>query len=325
MNRLPRRVLSRFFTLLHHIAVGIPKPYFAGDGMGIKTTFEVGFVQLNPLVRSDTIIMNELKRLRRHEESPTPGSVSMRLLPLAYQTSTPLFVESITLKRKQQQTTVQKKVKPTKQRALFEKGSGKNHIISLVFRVYPALHPLAAKQVGYRFENLPPSDQESIQTGLKYAHNEVCYPATLVVGDIIKALQSGKYDRDKIAIGITQTGGQCRATNYLSLIKRAMDQIGFHDVPLIGLGMPDGTFNEQPGFDVPWLKISNPPLLRSFADALSEIYYANCLQRGGWNAPKALKDKYIKLGIGYWRKKNQQLFKLLEDDCRVQSGIDCLS
>jgi predicted CoA-substrate-specific enzyme activase len=283
-----------------------------------KQPFEVGFVQLNSFgCGLDTIIMNELKLFAasrrisyawiRIDEIATPGSIKLRLRS---------FVESITLKRKQQQTTVQKKVKPTKQRALFEKKDRERTILFPWFsEFYSSFAPTIAKQVGYRFENLPPSDQESIQTGLKYAHNEVCYPATLVVGDIIKALQSGKYDRDKIAIGITQTGGQCRATNYLSLIKRAMDQIGFHDVPLIGLGMPDGTFNEQPGFDVPWLKILKPTFITLlFADALSEIYYATVSKEEDGTQSKALKDKYIKLGIELLEKKeSNKLFKLLED------------
>lgn len=82
------------------------------------------------------------------------------------------------------------------------------------------LIPAIMKVAGYDAENLPLSDNDSSEWGLKYANNEVCYPATLIVGDIIKALKSGKYDISKIAVAITQTGGQCRASNYISLIKR---------------------------------------------------------------------------------------------------------
>ena len=75
---------------------------------------------------------------------------------------------------------------------------------------------------GYKVELLPPPDEESIRLGLKYVNNEICYPATLVIGDAIKALQSGRYDLSKTAVGMSQTGGQCRASNYLSLFKTAL-------------------------------------------------------------------------------------------------------
>ena len=83
------------------------------------------------------------------------------------------------------------------------------------------------KLTGYEFEVLPKSDNESVEQGLKYANNEVCYPATLIIGDIIKALKSKKYDLHKTAVAITQTGGQCRASNYLAMIKSAMVESGF--------------------------------------------------------------------------------------------------
>ena len=91
--------------------------------------------------------------------------------------------------------------------------------------------------MGYDVEVLPMSDQHSAELGLKYANNEVCYPATLIVGDIIKALKSGKYAPKNTAVIMSQTGGQCRATNYAGLIKRAMVANGFQDVPLITLGV----------------------------------------------------------------------------------------
>lgn len=70
---------------------------------------------------------------------------------------------------------------------------------------------------GYDAENLPLSDTESCDWGLKYANNEVCYPATLIVGDIVKAFKSGRYDPGKCVVAMTQTGGQCRASNYVAV------------------------------------------------------------------------------------------------------------
>lgn len=76
------------------------------------------------------------------------------------------------------------------------------------------------KVAGYEMETLPLSDTASCDWGLKYSNNEVCYPATLIVGDIVKAFKSGRYDPANTCVAITQTGGQCRASNYISLIKR---------------------------------------------------------------------------------------------------------
>ena len=92
-------------------------------------------------------------------------------------------------------------------------------------------------------------------------------PLPAIVGDIIKALKSGKYDPREVVVAMSQTGGQCRATNYAALIKRAMVSAGFADVPLITLGVSTkGVDNEQEGFDIPWIryaKIIVNALLRS--------------------------------------------------------------
>ena len=73
--------------------------------------------------------------------------------------------------------------------------------------------------MGYKLENLPHADKEAAEIGLKYANNEICYPATLVIGSIIKALQSGNYNFDEIAVGITQTGGNAVLLTISRLLK----------------------------------------------------------------------------------------------------------
>ncbi|MDI9521929.1 MAG: 2-hydroxyacyl-CoA dehydratase [Bacteroidota bacterium] len=95
----------------------------------------------------------------------------------------------------------------------------------------PALGELA----GYNIVNLPRTNKASAEAGLVYGHNEVCYPSTLVLGDIITALQSGKYDLDNVVVAITQTGGQCRATNYVAQIKFGMESAGFSHIPILVL------------------------------------------------------------------------------------------
>ena len=168
------------------------------------------------------------------------------------------------------------------------------HISEFITPLLTAIGPIA----GYDIEVLPPSDADSATIGLQYANNEVCYPATLVVGDIIKALQSGSYDTRNIAVAVSQTGGQCRATNYAGLIKRAMVQAGFANVPLITLGITTkGSKNEQEGFDIPWLRIA-PLIIDSmlFADAIAKMYYTAAARNNEEGLAIKMSDKFIEQG-----------------------------
>ncbi len=88
---------------------------------------------------------------------------------------------------------------------------------------------------GYNVEFLDTSGPEIAQTGLKYVHNDTCYPALLVIGQLIHALQSGKYDLNKTALLITQTGGGCRASNYIHLLRKALKKAGYNQIPVISL------------------------------------------------------------------------------------------
>ena len=161
---------------------------------------------------------------------------------------------------------------------------------------YSPLMPPIFKMAGYNIENLPPSDKESQEYGLKYINNEVCFPTTVVTGDIIKALKSGKYNTDNIAIGMTQTGGQCRATNYLTLIKKALIQAGFPDVPVVSLALGDGLINEQPGFNIDWKKIAHKTAnLLIYCDSVSKLYYAAYPREIIPGEADRLKNKYIRL------------------------------
>ncbi len=102
---------------------------------------------------------------------------------------------------------------------------------------------------GYNLELLPSVDTGAVDAGLKYVNNDICYPSILVTGQIMEAVTSGKYDTDKLAVLITQTGGGCRATNYISLIRKALKAAGLGHIPVIALSFKDlGEVN--PGFKV---------------------------------------------------------------------------
>lgn len=91
------------------------------------------------------------------------------------------------------------------------------------------------KRAGYNVELLPSVDKEAVDVGLKYVNNDICYPSILVTGQIMEAVLSGKYDTSKLAVLITQTGGGCRATNYISLIRKALKAAGLGHIPVIAL------------------------------------------------------------------------------------------
>ncbi|MCL1879982.1 MAG: acyl-CoA dehydratase activase-related protein [Actinomycetia bacterium] len=105
------------------------------------------------------------------------------------------------------------------------------------------------QQAGYNFELLPSVDKGAVEVGLKYANNDVCYPSIMVTGQIMEAVTSGRYDMDRTAVIITQTGGGCRATNYISLIRKALREAGYPQVPVIGLSF-HSLGEKNPGFNI---------------------------------------------------------------------------
>ena len=102
---------------------------------------------------------------------------------------------------------------------------------------------------GYNFELLPSVDHGAVDAGLKYVNNDICYPSILVTGQIMEAVMSGRYDTDKLAVIITQTGGGCRATNYIALIRKALVAAGLGHIPVISLSFKK-LEESNPGFEI---------------------------------------------------------------------------
>ena len=102
------------------------------------------------------------------------------------------------------------------------------------------------QDAGYKTELLETQGPQIAETGLKYVHNDACYPAILVIGQFIHALESGKYDPHKIALIYFQTGGGCRASNYISLLRKALERAGYGYVPVISFSMVG--IEKHPGF-----------------------------------------------------------------------------
>ena len=99
---------------------------------------------------------------------------------------------------------------------------------------------------GFRCDMLTSNHRGIVDTGLKYVHNDTCYPALLVIGQLIEAVESGRYDPHKVALIITQTGGGCRASNYIHLLRKALKKAGMEYVPVISLNLSG--LDKNPGF-----------------------------------------------------------------------------
>ena len=133
-------------------------------------------------------------------------------------------------------------------RLLFTKEMKREYTI-LMPTMIPASFPLL-KQIfelgGYRIELLDTTHRAIADTGLKYVHNDTCYPAILVIGQMIEAINSGKYDPNKVALMITQTGGGCRASNYIHLLRKALERAGLSHIPVVSANLSG--LEKNPGF-----------------------------------------------------------------------------
>ena len=136
------------------------------------------------------------------------------------------------------------------------------------FRILAA----AMEREGYTCELLENCGSQVCELGLKYVHNDTCYPALLVIGQLIDAVKSGKYDPHKVALLITQTGGGCRATNYIGFIRRALEKAGMSQVPVISLNLSG--LESNPGF-----KLTLPLVLRAIYGAVFGDIIMKCVYR----------------------------------------------
>ena len=141
-------------------------------------------------------------------------------------------------------------------RILFTKAMKKDYTILL-----PMMAPIHFSLInnvftdyGYNAVLLDNTGPEIVSNGLKYVHNDTCYPALLVIGQFICALKSGKYDTNKTALMITQTGGGCRASNYIHLLRKALKKAGFANVPVISLNLSGLEKNSGFKLTIPMLR-----------------------------------------------------------------------
>lgn len=126
-------------------------------------------------------------------------------------------------------------IKERKKKEIFptqEEIASKTVIIPYFSKFHSELIPYAFKGLGVNVVNLPEQNEESITYGIKNINNEMCYPAILIAGDIIKAFQTGMYDKENTIVMLSSTGGQCRASNYVALIRKSLEKAGLGEIPI---------------------------------------------------------------------------------------------
>ncbi len=171
--------------------------------------------------------------------------------------------------REAKQIRAVKQLPAPKGRVLFTKPMKKNYTI-----VAPQISPIhltvlesAIKRFGYDIKILKDSPT-TVETGLKYVNNDACYPTIITVGSVIDALQNGGYDLNRTAVMITQTGGGCRATNYIALLRKALKQANMGQVPVVSLNFVG--LEKNPGFKI------TLPLMKTM---ITSILYGDLFMR----------------------------------------------
>ena len=176
------------------------------------------------------------------------------------------------LKERAKQGVVLSKKRYSFQKVLFKKEMKDKHTI-LVPQMSPIHFELietALNTSGYKCIVLPSVDKEAVEEGLKYVNNDACYPAIIVIGQIIEALRCGKYDLKNTSIMISQTGGQCRASNYIGLLRKALIDAGFSQIPVISLsaqGLEKSGFKLTPGL------VGRILMALVYGDCLMQVLY----------------------------------------------------
>ncbi|MFA7670931.1 MAG: 2-hydroxyglutaryl-CoA dehydratase [Sphaerochaetaceae bacterium] len=175
------------------------------------------------------------------------------------------------------------------------------------------------KDEGYNVELLENEGPQVVHKGLTYVHNDTCYPALLVIGQMIDALDSGKYDLNKVALAITQTGGGCRASNYIHLLRKALDKANYNHIPIVSMNLKG--MNKNSGFRITLRMLRKGVAALIAGDALLLLKNQVTAYEVNRNETKELVNKWIEklsnefhLGRGYSKKELALFIKEMRDE-----------
>lgn len=208
---------------------------------------------------------------------------------------------------KEKQHSKRKIVPSSLERVSFTEEMRKNYTIlcpqmsPIHFRILQA----AFNASGYNLEVLPNDSKEAVDVGLKYVNNDACYPSLMVVGQIMQALLSGKYDLHKVAIIMSQTGGGCRASNYIGFIRRALAKADMAYIPVISINLSG--LEENPGFKITAKLATRLAFGAVFGDILMKCIYRMRPYEAVKGSANALHRKWEKRCISFLSGKHVSL------------------
>ncbi len=205
--------------------------YLAAKWMTRQTYDKIAAVQLNSFgCGPDAVVVDEVKSI---VESGGRIYISIKIDEMSNLGAAKIRIRSVLEALRQNSSIRLRKRQYSKP---YEKSDRKKTIIVPYFaRMYSELLEPVFHHLGYRIVTLQEQSKEAVETGLKYVNNDMCYPALIVIGDILRALQSGKYNPDETVVALSQTNGQCRASNYVPLLKKALVDAGYLNTPVVSL------------------------------------------------------------------------------------------
>ena len=190
-----------------------------------------------------------------------------------------------------------KETNEIKKPAVFTKEMSKRHTLLMpqMAPIHFSIFGSILRDEGYNIEVLPDVSKEVINEGLNFVNNDACYPSMFVVGQFIHALKSGRYDPDNVSLIMSQTGGACRASNYVGFIRRALANAGYEQVPVIALSFQQ--IEDNPGLDIDF--VQGTRILRKmvigllYGDLIMRLYHATKPYEKIKGSSKILKERWI--------------------------------
>ena len=165
----------------------------------------------------------------------------------------------------------------------------------------------ALSACGYNFVVMQNDNRHAVDMGLKYVNNDACYPSLWVVGQIMDELASGKYDLDKVAIVMAQTGGGCRATNYVGFIRRALKKAGLEQIPVVSLNL--SKLESNPGFKINAQMLIRAAYATAFGDIFMKCVYRMRPYEKVPGSVEACHQKWLKVCKDFVTSKHMNIFK----------------
>ena len=187
------------------------------------------------------------------------------------------------------------------------KDEGYTILIPQMAPIHFELLETAVRSCGYNVELLRNCTEHTVETGLKYVNNDACYPSILTTGQMIEALESGKYDINKTALIMSQTGGGCRATNYIGFIRKALKDAGFENVPVISFNVVG--MEKMPGFKITLPLIEKLLKMVVYADLLQKMLTKNRAYEINKGETKKLFDEWMEKCKKLLEKSSMKEFK----------------